>query len=317
MVPFMDATVSANAIVWFDGLNAQAQRAIGVSNNTRKPLPAGPLAVYGRGGFLGEAMLEDLKPGDRQFARIADEPDASIKAARATIVREVRHVEFDGDGLLSHFFQTSSRQVNFNNQSGRQRRAYVALPVVLNASVSGSEAVDYERSSGQAFAVFDVPAGGGKRRTLVIKEAISTRQHSDGLDELDLQKIVETETIPTRERDIVQSSLPLLTQWRSTQREETELSAEKAAIEAKLERLRKHLDTLAKGETGDAHGQLMQRILQREDELSDNDAQRRLVEERVQVARTAFEEALDALNVFRDEILEQRQDAAQKSRVQG
>lgn len=314
MVPFMDAAVAASAIVWFDELDAQAERAIRVSNNTRKPLPAGPLAVYGRGGFLGEAMLEDLKPGDRQFARIADEPDASIKSTRTTTAREIRHVEFDGDGLSSHYFQTSTRQVSFNNQSGRQRRAYVSLPVVLNASVSGSEAVDYERSSGRAFAVFDVPAGGGKARTLEIREAMSTKQHSDALTELDLEKIIETETVPARERDIVRAALPLLTQWRQTRLEEDEVAAERTAIEAKLDRLRKHLDALAKGETGEAHGQLMQRILEREDELSDNDAKRRLVEEKVQAARSTFEEALDALNGFKEEILEQRKQAAEQSR---
>jgi hypothetical protein len=313
MVPFVEAVVSASPIVWFDGLDASAERAISVGNNTTKPLPAGPLAVYGRGGFLGEAMLVDLKPGDRQFAHIADEPDASIRSSRPTTIREFRHVEFDGDELRTHYFRTSTRHVSFNNQSGRARKAYVALPSVLNATVAGCESVDFERSSARAFAVFDLPPGKGKRRTLVIKEAVSSPHSLQELQHADLQEIVETSSIENREREVVRASIPLLDQWRVVEREASELDTERKAIETKLERLRKHLDALAKSESGAAHGQLVKRILEREDELSANEAARRVLGEREAAARAAFEQALDGLSAFREEIIEQRKRAARGS----
>src|SRR5690606_35071365 len=46
MVPFLDSPLHAAPVVWFSGFNTGAHRAVGISNTTPHPLPAGPLAVY-------------------------------------------------------------------------------------------------------------------------------------------------------------------------------------------------------------------------------------------------------------------------------
>ena len=99
MLPFLKASVSAKPIVWFSKPRAYPERAVGISNNTPNTLPAGPLAVFGRGGFLGEALLQSLQPGARQFARIGDEPDINLDATEIERQEERKHVDFRG-GVL-------------------------------------------------------------------------------------------------------------------------------------------------------------------------------------------------------------------------
>lgn len=73
LLQFLATPVAARPVVWFSSRDALAERAVALSNDTAHSLPAGPLAVYRDGGFLGEAVLDGLQPGARQFARICQQ----------------------------------------------------------------------------------------------------------------------------------------------------------------------------------------------------------------------------------------------------
>jgi hypothetical protein len=312
-VPFIDVQLSATPIVWFDGFNALAQRAVGVSNNTKNTLPSGPLAVFGRGGFLGEAMLASLKPGARQFAQISDEPDTSIRSPRPKVEQQRRHVDFRDGSLRTHMFVTTKRRITFDNQSGRTRRAYVQLSCVLNARVEGAESVDYESTSGQAFAVFELAPGRGRERTLVITEALSHAAPSNTISAEDLDELVQDDGIPTAERAILRQAKPLFDTWQGSRKRHTNLNTEIEAITQGLERLRTHVKALGKSEADSAQAKLMQRILEREDELSEALGRRRALERELEQHERAFEDTLRALDQFRKAIVAARDAEADKT----
>ena len=309
-VPFIDAKVTASSIVWFDSLSAPAARAVGFNNDTPNTLPAGPLAVYGRGGFLGEALLASLKPGERQFAQISDEPDTVLHSSEPSEVRDARHVDFRHGSLRIHAFVTSTRHLTFDNQSGRSRRAYVALPIVLNARLQGSEGVDYESTSARPFAVFELPPRMGHERTLVSVEAVSQNIPLASIEQEDLLEVVHTDSIPPAERDTLQKALPLLSAWQDSEKRDSELVVEIKATEEDLGRLRTHIKALGASEAESAHAQLVQRILEREDKLSTLRSKRRSLEHELGAKKNAFEVALSQLDQFRDSILAERAAAA-------
>ncbi len=310
MLPFLDAAVSATSIVWFDGLGAQAQRAVGVSNNTSNTLPAGPLSVFGRGGFLGEAMLSRLKPGGRQFARIADEPDAAIRAGRSETSQLVKHVSFR-DGLLGvHAFVESKTRVWFDNQSGRTRRTYVALDTVRNARVEGCDDVDFDSTSSRAFAVFEIPAENGYERQLATLQALSEVRASTELSADDMNELIGTPTLPEAERDILRESLPLLDAWHVARKVALETQGEMSALQQDVERLQSHLKTLGNSEAEGGHTQVVQRILELEQELSLGRSRERELDKQLDARQREFEAVLAELEQFRPRILEERQKAA-------
>ncbi|MGB1016709.1 MAG: hypothetical protein ACPG4T_21400, partial [Nannocystaceae bacterium] len=72
-------SIEAAPIVRFGSFKEEARHAIRLVNNTRKTLPPGPVSIFADGGFMGEAILERLKPGERQFAEIGDDPDTEIE----------------------------------------------------------------------------------------------------------------------------------------------------------------------------------------------------------------------------------------------
>lgn len=310
MVPFLDSPVGAQPIVWFDGFDAAAERAVGVSNNTAHTLPAGPLAVYGSGGFLGEAMLASLKPGERQFAQISDEPDAAIRADRSRAEKVLQHLAFRNNQLETHLFSTTTTRLYFDNSSGKTRQFYVALDIVRNATVRGSTSVDYDSSTGRPFAVFELGPGKAQEHTLVTTEAIREATSSGDLTREDLDDVIHTGTIPLPERDIVQRALVPYDSWQEAKRSAAELKIEANAVEADLGRLKKHLESLGKSESGGADAQLIRRILEREDELSELNKKMRALAKELERKENAFEVVLAELDQFREALLAARKQAS-------
>lgn len=309
MVPFMDTHVAAAPIVWFDGFSAPAERAVGINNDTPRTLPAGPLSVYGRGGFLGEAMLTSLKPGARQFARISDEPDAAISSTRAPSESVSKHIDYRDERLRTHLISTSTIRLSFDNQSGSTRRAYVALPVVLNATVSGCDDVDYETTSGRAFAVFDLPAGNDQERVITTREGVTRGVDLFDLTAHELDEMIGTVSVPQGEREVLGRARPLLLAWQDARKEEEVLEREADVLRAENERLKEHLETLAKSESGSAHSQLMQRILELEGQASELSKRQQKQGEVSAQRKQDLENGLSQLDAFRDAIVAERKRA--------
>lgn len=301
MVPFINTTLNAAPLVWFDGFEADAQRAVGVNNTTAHTLPAGPLSVYHDGGFMGEALLSTLKPGGRQFAQIGDEPDVSVQAGRAVVERVVKHVDFRHGHLRTHAIVTSTLRVSFHNRSPQAREAYVVLDVVRNASVNGCERVDFETTSGRAFAVFDVAVGLGAERTLVLTEAVSegTPAENIGIEEL---RALRALNIPAGEREVLEAAEAQLQTWEQAKRYETELELDIEGVEGEVERLRKHLQTLGKSETS-ASSRLVGRIIEREDQVAVLRTKARAHARVLEKLQANFEASLRRLEQFREGIL--------------
>jgi len=310
MVPFLDLPLDAVPVVWFRDFHATAERAVGINNTTPHTLPAGPLAVFGGGGFLGEAMLGTLHPGGRQFAQIGDEPDTTIEAGPTRVEDTVVHVDFREGQLREHSRRISTTRLAFGNQTGASQTAYVALPIVTNASVEGADDLDFDTTSATPFSVFRLPLGKSDERVLVCHEAIRTGTPIGDLTTEILERWIDMTTVPTQEREVLRASLAPLQAWHAVREQISETHAQVATVHEELTRLREDLKELRSEGAASAHGPLMQRIFEREDlvaqlgrridELGKASAQR----------QTELEAVLSGLEAFREAILETRKATA-------
>ena len=306
VLPFLSTLVAANPIVWFSGVGAAPERAVGIGNNTTNTLPAGPLAVFRDGGFLGEALLDSMQPGARQFARIGDEPDVDLAASTLESSERRHHVSFRDDSLAVHFIREQRQQWVFNNRTGKVAEIYVGLKVVRNATVTGSGRIDYDSTSGTPFAVFGIGPGSSKSRNITVREALRIGTPVADLLPESLKELSDDDALPMAEREIVRQSMPLLEARLQVVREQAELQLETESLSADLERLRKDAESLSGKESGATSGVVVQRLLDRHDELRALELRQRALEKRLVARTNDVRGALRRLEGFRDAILEER-----------
>ncbi len=82
-VPIIDADLDADLVsLWREGSGAAPQAAIFLSNATGNSLPPGIFTVYGEGGYLGDAQVAGIPPGEKRFAAFAADPKTRVTSQR-------------------------------------------------------------------------------------------------------------------------------------------------------------------------------------------------------------------------------------------
>ncbi|MBN1606567.1 MAG: hypothetical protein JW940_08025 [Polyangiaceae bacterium] len=314
LLPFLREKVSAKTIVWFSSPSSAPERAIGITNNTRNTLPEGPMAVFGRGGFLGEAMLDSLQPGARQFARIGDEADFDLSVAESKTESVRRHVDFLNDRLRVHSVATWKPSLVFNNRSGAPAEIYVGMSLVNNSVLEGSDRLDFDSTAGTPFAVFDVPAGPGTERNLMARQGIAEGQAVDALDLDDLDELIRDQNLPSEERAILTKARPLLEQRLATVRAQEELEVELDSAKEELKSLKQTTEDVGAKESKEAGAVMTHRVLAALDNVRKIEARKRNLDKELETRTRALKSTLSELNTFRAKLVEERKRAEAAAR---
>jgi hypothetical protein len=309
LLPFLKSGVSAKTIVWFSSPESRPERAIGLVNDTPNTLPEGPMAVFGPGGFLGEALMQSLQPGARQFARIGDEADFDLTMAESARTMQRRHVDFQSGQLRVHSIVVTQDRLLFNNRSGAAAETYVGLSVVTNSRLEGTDRVDFDSTTGRPFAVFDVGAGPGKERNIVIRQGVAKGRSAEnlGLDELD--ELIRDLELPAEERAVLTRARSLVDQRLASTNAKEELEVELEASRQDLEGLKQASREVGSKESKDASTVMTTRVLASHDELRKLEAKKRVLDKELEGHNASLRAVLGELNAFRAKTLEQRNQA--------
>lgn len=82
-VPIIDANLDADVVsLWRDGSGGAPQAAVFLSNTTGKSVPPGIFTVYGADGYLGDAQVAGIPPGEKRFAAFAADPKTRVTSER-------------------------------------------------------------------------------------------------------------------------------------------------------------------------------------------------------------------------------------------
>jgi hypothetical protein len=291
MVPFIDAAIPTRALVLFSSFGAEAERAIVLRNDTVNTLAAGPLAVFGAGGFLGEAELDVLKPGERRFARIGRDPEIEMSVLGESMEHEEKRVSAEHGTLAVHELRTIRTHFRLHSRSEHTREVYVELDIAKNASVTGCDRIDFDRKTKTAFAVFDVRAGSVRDLQVVSREGLAQSLSKAAISSAELTRLATLPVLPEADRALARAAIDNARACELLREQRTELDSEASLLQDDVARLREHLGDLAKSETGTAQDQLVKRILERDEQLRSLKAKRRTLEAELQ----RKEQALSAL----------------------
>lgn len=301
MVPFVQSSLPSAAITWMAGFGDHASRhAVRVVNDTAQTLPEGTLAVFADGGFSGETVLPRLKPGERQFLEIGDDPDTEMTVVDTAVVAEPQRLVWRHGQLEEHFLRTTTITFDLDNRSGQARHVHVEVAAGSNTKVEGADRVDFDADRGRPLAIFEVgPASKIEARKVVIAEGLSTQAPFDGLTEDRLERLSKAASLTEPERAAMKSGLGRLREQREAEGEVQRLRAEITVIEADIERLRGHL--AAMGGDGDGGGggakksPIVERLLATEDQLQAKRKELDTAEEAVERKVEATQASLSAL----------------------
>jgi hypothetical protein len=267
MVPFIDEPIATSSLVWFESPSAAAERAIAVRNDSHNALPTGPLSVFGEGGFVGQAELEALKPGERRFARIGRDADTDLTVLGQTDGVDEKRLSYEHGALLVHFVRSRAVGMRIGSRSAGARQVYVAFDLVTNATVEGADRLDYDGAGEQALAIFDLPPGALRTVTVTTREGLSVAHALAAVSSDELTRLAALPGLPEAERSVVRGAVAAARSAENARADEEELAAQIAAGEDDVTRLRSHAQSLEKSESGEAQGELVRSILEREDKL--------------------------------------------------
>jgi hypothetical protein len=296
LVPFVQRSVGIERLAFFANPDAAARSAVRFINGTGQTLPAGTLSFFGDGGFLGETVLDRLKPGERRFLQVGNDLDAEVTTKKTQHREESKRLTFEDDALEEHFLRTTDTSWEVENRAGATRTFYVALSVDRNAKVTGADRLDFDEASSSPIVVFEAKPKQKNTRSLSIVEGLSRSLRLDGLTEKVVRALLLKPTIPAPELAVLQRALPRVEAL------EAGLAAVAAADRATevaqqdLERLREDLKALggsAAGGTGTVAAPLVKRMTEAEDQVGtarrNKEAATKTLDERREQLRAALQ----------------------------
>jgi len=301
LVPILDKPVKTENIAFFASAGGTARAAVRFVNTTGQTLPAGTLAVFGSGGFAGETALDRLKPGDRRFLQVGNDLDAEVTSKTSDRTEESKRLTFRNNRLEEHFLATTKQTWELENRGGAARTFYVALAAEKNATVTGTDRVDFDEATSRPIVVFDAAAKSKALRTFVVTEGLSRANAIDVLSSKQVRDLLAKTTIPAAELAILAQAEPRIRALEAEHTKATEADKVATTAQQDLERLREHMKALGGGEKGAGAGggtaaaPLVKRVLEAEDLLQSARKSKEATAKELEKKRDAVREILSKL----------------------
>ncbi len=301
LVPFLSKPVQTENIAFFGGPGSGGRTAVRFVNSTGQTLPAGTLAVFGSGGFAGETLLDRLKPGERRFLQVGNDLDAEVSAKQSDRKEESKRLTFAKDRLEEHFLATSKLGWELENRGGAARTFYVGLAADRNATVTGTDRVDFDEATSRPVVVFDAPPKSKTLRSFVVVEGLSRSTSIDGLTGKLVRDLLQKTTLPPAEVNVLRDAESRIRALEAEHAKATAADKVAATVETDLARLREDLKALGGGEKGAGAGggtaaaPLVKRLIDAEDRLDASRKNKEAAAQELERKREAVREALSKL----------------------
>ncbi|WP_266223314.1 hypothetical protein [Paraliomyxa miuraensis] len=270
LLPIVQQPIEVESITFFgvddwDGLSAAR-----IVNTTSQTLPPGVVSFFADGGFVGESVLDRLKPKERRFVAYGSELDVELDRERETLGEQVMWLRWNEEtsAIEERYVLESEIRLHLENRSGRARRVYAALDVPRHSELRGDAGVqlDFDLATETPLVATLVEPGAAVDHELVAK-SIEHRTHSR-LGPATLRALLERPGLPQEQRELLATAL-------EHARRRVELlgaaEANEAAmteLESDLTRLREDLSALGKARVRSrARNALTRELLDKEAEI--------------------------------------------------
>jgi hypothetical protein len=265
LVPFMQQTVRADPIAWFESPSASARAAVKFVNSTNQTLPPGTIAFFGDGGFSGESAIDRMRPNEQRFMTFGADLDAIVSQEIVRADERIERLSFAHDALQVHFRKTTDSKWTLENRSGTARTMVIELGIARNATFTGADSSDWDVEHAEAVVTFGVEPRKSIERKTTSVEGLSRTYTIGNIDEKLLAGFAALTTLEPADKTIAAEAASKAKDITDVNAKTKAAREEMATLEKDLARLRE--DAKAIGDRGALAQPLVTRIVAAEDRL--------------------------------------------------
>lgn len=265
LVPFMQQTVRADPIAWFESPGVSARAAVKFVNSTNQTLPPGTIAFFGDGGFSGESAIDRLRPNEQRFLTFGADLDAISTQEIVHTDEKIERLSFAHDTLQVHYRKTTDSKWTLENRSGTPRTMVIELGIARNATFTGADSTDWDAELGHAVVTFAVDPRKSIEKKTTSVEGLSRMYPLANIDDKLLVGFAALTTLEGSDKTIVAEAATKAKDLEDVSAKLKAAREELATLEKDLARLRE--DAKAVGDRGALAQPLVTRIVTTEDRL--------------------------------------------------
>lgn len=270
-------------------------RAVEFHNTTGLTLEGGPVTVLEGSSYVGEAMLETLKPDEKRLVpyavelsvRVLDNVSSPVDEAHRVVIREGR-MEIETRRIMTTTYQ-------IDNRSGREYVCYLDHPRDSNAWKWIDTIEPIETTENYWRFQFALPPN---MTGFTIKQQYTTRhtQILGGLPPESLQAIIDQKTLDEATRQAMRTALASLQRVTQIEQSLVRLDQERETIHREQGRIRQNLESLGdKSSEKSLRERLVKTLSDQEDRLEAIAAEHSRFTTAREQARAEFNERIGRL----------------------
>ena len=246
LVPFTQVSLKTMPVTRFTTESADEGRtAVQVTNTSKQTLPAGPLAVYESNGFVGEAVISRLVPGQEAWVSFGVDLDVEVERRAAAVdTSTTKLVEYDAKILSQHYLRHREQPILLANKSSLPRTVCLEVDVVNNATVRGADRLLYDQAEGKTLAVFDLAPRSRLERRLITDEGLTRSTRLEYLQESYLGELAALPGLPPTTQAALTEAQTFLVRQGAPSKERQQKAERLRQLDRESERLEKTIEKL-------------------------------------------------------------------------
>jgi hypothetical protein len=219
-------------------------RCVEFKNTTGLTLEGGPVTVIEGGTYVGEAMLETLKPDEQRLVPYAVELSVSVLDNIDSHNERAFRVVIRNGQLITHYFQVQKTTYNFNNKSDREQIVYLDHPRGGSAWKLHETAEPHEITENFWRFRFTLAA---KQVTAFVVQQQQTLQQGHALSDFNDQRLsfwIDQRFLDDKTKKVLKQAFDLRQEIANLEAEIAKLEQERSTIHSEQQRIRENLQAL-------------------------------------------------------------------------
>ena len=270
------------------------------SNSTKGLLERGPVAVFEKGSFLGQGLLDSLPAGATATVPFALERSIGVQSEMRVEQRGARLARVEAGAL--YIERDSVYRTTYKIQNGADAESKVLIRHVRHPAMRlYRPPAGTEDNTGAGNALVPIVVRANGRAELVVDERAANQQHADWLSDLAEEAVtgfLKDDRADRTKQDSVKSAWIIRQQWKKLDDEQSVLNRERVELERTQQELRSNLEAIRKN---DQAADLRRKLTKKLDESTTrfDKVQKRLVELSVATReqQIRFEDAIRELSI--------------------
>ncbi|MEP6992575.1 MAG: DUF4139 domain-containing protein [bacterium] len=296
MLPIITDSVELQRVSIFNAsvLASNPLSGVWLKNTTGKHVLQGPVTVLDRGGYAGDARIDDVPPGQSRFLSYGIDLDVAVDNTKNTQVASVTGVKIV-KGILSVVRRSvASQEYAADNRGARDKVLVVEHPIRQGWSLVDTEK-PFETTS--SLYRFKGTAAAKKVTTLVVREAL-VQNESLALLPMDVGQLLlytRTSEIPRDVRDAIGKAVQMKQDLVDAERQLAAKTQQIGEITAEQARIRENMRTV--GQSGSYYERLLAKLNEQESIIEKLQADRSSLASKRDSTRRDLEDYLKGLSV--------------------